>query len=314
MQQLDRSLVGVSDNKWHAIQLKLTGRYLDLMVDKQGVRMLPPLQSKPFVSEGPFSMGGVECCTWTEVKRLKLASVPKKYLHGISFKGCLKGLKANSKRKALKDGLVSRDISAGCKTKSIDNENPSTTTKNLLQSEVSLSTAVPKTGKPFVQDMSSYFLVLNNLEVQEGGQALLAQRHMKVDVKLKILGIHHSQILCKIKEMPAHGYLRLEVLLEQEMEKAFTMLDLGQRKVWYVHNGSEESRDYFTFAVFFNIKKDMLLNPHHVAHVFNIIVIPVNDLPYLKLPAGNLLVLFENSKKRLTSNTIHESSNTIQGP
>lgn len=37
-----------------------------------------------------------------------------------------------------------------------------------------------------------------------------------------------------------------------------------------------------------------------VPHMFNIIVIPVNDPPYLKVPEGNLLLLFENSKKQLT--------------
>ncbi|VCX30483.1 unnamed protein product, partial [Gulo gulo] len=54
------SLSVVSDNKWHVIQLRLTGRYLDLMVDEQGVRALLPLQSKPFVSEGPLFVGGLD--------------------------------------------------------------------------------------------------------------------------------------------------------------------------------------------------------------------------------------------------------------
>lgn len=59
--------------------------------------------------------------------------------------------------------------------------------------------------------MSGCFLVLNNLEVQEAGQALLEQRHVKVDVEFKDLGVHHSQILFKIKKMPIHGLLQLDV-------------------------------------------------------------------------------------------------------
>ena len=131
---------------------------------------------------------------------------------------------------------------------------------------------------------------------------------MKVDVELKDLGVHQSQILFKIKEMPSHGFLRLDVSPEQEMEKAFTLLDLGQGKVWYVHDGSEEPRDYFTFSVSSNSKKEVpLYLQGHVSYVFNIIVIPVNDPPNLKLPEGNLLLVFENSKKRLTPNIIHVS-------
>ncbi|KAL6030043.1 hypothetical protein STEG23_032090 [Scotinomys teguina] len=43
-----------------------------------------------------------------------------------------------------------------------------------------------------------------------------------------------------------------------------------------------------------------------IPQVFNIIVIPVNDPPYLKLPEGHLL-LFENSKKQLTPNMVQVS-------
>ncbi|XP_032967168.1 chondroitin sulfate proteoglycan 4-like [Rhinolophus ferrumequinum] len=299
----------VSDNKWHVIRLRFTESYLDLMVDEQGVRMLLPLQIKPFVSEGPLFVGGLDNHKREEIKRLELPSVHRKSARGISFKGCLKGLVTNSEKRALKDALVSKDISAGCKMKNSDTENPSITTiENLLQSEIPLSTAVREVGEPFLQDASSYFLVLNNLEVQEGGQALLEQRHVKVDMEFKDLNLHHSQVLFKIKEMPIHGFLRLDVPPEQEMEKAFTMLDLGQGKVWYVHDGSEEPRDYFTFSVSSNSKKKMpLYLQGHVPYVFNIIVIPVNDPPHLKLPEGNLLLLFENSKKRLTPNIIHVS-------
>lgn len=113
----------VSDNKWHLIQLKLTGRYLDLMVDDQEIRMVLPLQSRPFVSEGPLYMGSLDNSKEEQVKKLALASVPRKSPE-ISFKGCLRGLEANSEKRALKDAFVSKDVSAGCKMKGSDNANP----------------------------------------------------------------------------------------------------------------------------------------------------------------------------------------------
>ncbi|XDA84878.1 hypothetical protein R6Z07M_014665 [Ovis aries] len=303
------SFSSVSDDQWHDIQLRFTERYLDLMVDEQRVRTNLPLQSKLFVSAGPLFVGGLDRHKGEEVRRLGLASVSGKSAGGISFKGCLRGLEANSEKKALKDAFVSKDISAGCKTKGSDNENPfATTLEKLLLAEVPVSTADTEAGKPSLQDVSSYFLVLNNLEVQEGGQALLEQRHMKVDMELKDLGIHQSQILFKIKEMPVYGFLRLDVSPEQGPEKVFTLLDLEQGNVWYVHNGSEEPRDYFTFSVSSNSKREVPLHLQgHVSYVFNIVVIPVNDPPNLKLPEGNLLLVFENSKKRLTPNIIHVS-------
>ncbi|XP_026366483.1 chondroitin sulfate proteoglycan 4-like isoform X2 [Ursus arctos] len=299
----------VNDNKWHIIQLKFTGRYLDLMVDEQGERTLLPLQSKPFVSEGPLFVGGLDNRKGEEVKKLELASVPRKSARGISFKGCLRGLEANSEKRALKNALVSKDVAAGCKLQSSDDENPFiATTESLLRSEGPLSTSGPEAGKPFPHHASSYFLSLNNLVVQEGGRAVLEQRHMNMAVASEDLGIHPSQILFNIEEMPLHGFLRIDVTPAQERGEAFTMLDLGQGKVWYVHDGSEEPRDFFTFSVSSKSKKEMpLYLQGHVPYVFNITVLLVNDPPVLKLPEGNLLLLFENSKKRLTPNIIHVS-------
>nr|XP_051709429.1 chondroitin sulfate proteoglycan 4 isoform X2 [Oryctolagus cuniculus] len=302
--QLSSSCV-VNDNKWHVIQLKFMGRYLDLIVDKQGERTLLPLQSKPFVSEGPLFLGGLDNRMREEAKRLELASVPRKSARGISFKGCLRGLEVNSEKRALRDALVSKDISAGCKS----SINPSlTTVENLLQSEVSCSTGIPETIKPSLQDEISHFLVLSNLEVQEGGRALLEQKHIRLNVEFEDLGLHHSQVLFKIEEMPTHGFFQLDVSPEKNVEKAFTLLDLWQGKVWYVHDGSEESTDHFTFSISSKSKKEMpLYLQDHAAHVFHITVLPVNDPPYLKLPEGNLLLLFENSRKRVTPDVIHVS-------
>uniref|UniRef100_A0A8D0TYK0 Chondroitin sulfate proteoglycan 4-like n=1 Tax=Sus scrofa TaxID=9823 RepID=A0A8D0TYK0_PIG len=131
---------------------------------------------------------------------------------------------------------------------------------------------------------------------------------MNVDVDLEDLGIRQSQILFKIQEIPVHGFLQLDVSPEPDTEKAFSLLDLEQGKVWYVHNGSEEPMDYFTFSVFFSSKEEMpLYQQGQVSYVFNIIVIPVNDPPNLKLPEGSLLLVFENSKKQLTPSIIHVS-------
>ncbi|XP_005392771.1 PREDICTED: chondroitin sulfate proteoglycan 4-like [Chinchilla lanigera] len=306
--ELSSSLL-ISDTKWHTVQLQVMGGHLDLMVDEQRVRTLLPLQSDPSASEGPLFVGGLNNQMWEEAKTLDLASVPRKSARGISLKGCLQGLEVNSQKKALKDALVSKDISAGCKIKSISNANPSATTlANLPQSEAFLSTIVPGTVKPFLQELSSSFLVLSSLEVQEGGRALLEQKHMKVNMEFKDLVFNYSQILFKIEEMPVHGFLQLDVSSEQEMAKAFTMLDLWQGKVWYVHDGSEEPMDYFTFLFSSNSKKEMpLYLQDHDPYVFNINVIPVNDPPYLKLPEGNMLLVFENSKKQLSPNIIQVS-------
>ncbi|XP_040584944.1 chondroitin sulfate proteoglycan 4 isoform X2 [Mesocricetus auratus] len=296
----------VSDNKWHIVQLRVSRRHLDLTVDEQGVRTTLPLQNQAFVSEGSLFMGGLNHRMWETVRGLDLVSVPGKSVRGTSLKGCLRALEANLEKRALRDALVSKDVSAGCTSGSVHDAYPSVTVGDLFQPEPSPSAAVPSHSSP-LKNQSASFLVLNTLEVQEGGRALLGQRHIKVNMDFTGLGINYSQILFKIQEMPTHGFLQIDVQSAQEMERTFTMLDLRRGKVWYIHDGSEEPTDFFTFGVFSSSKKailSQLQNP--TPHVLNIIVIPVNDPPYLKLPEGHLL-LFENSKKQLTPSVVQVS-------
>ncbi|XP_075788582.1 chondroitin sulfate proteoglycan 4-like [Pelodiscus sinensis] len=300
------SLKTVSDNKWHSIELKFTAQYLQLMIDGETVKTSFSSHSKMPLLKGPLFVGGVDDSTRVEVIKLELTSVSGKYARGGSFKGCLRGLKANSEKRSLKNVLVTKDVSAGCKTDNYFNTNSSvvTTVKTLITA-APIFVYFPEISEPQDKEDSGHFLVLNNLIVPEGGQALLESKHIKVNLEFKKLGVRQSQILFKIKEQPSHGELRLGV--EQE-EGTFTMLDLWQGRVLYVHDGSEDTYDYFTFSISVSSKKDM---PPHLQgnerHVFRIIVSPINDAPELMLPKGNLFLLIENSKKHLTADLIKVS-------
>ncbi|XP_038957869.1 chondroitin sulfate proteoglycan 4B isoform X4 [Rattus norvegicus] len=289
----------VSDNKWHIVQLRVAGRHVDLMVDEHGERAGLPLQSQEFMSEGPLFVGGLNDRMWETAHSLELVSVPGKSIRGLSLKGCLQALEANLEKRALRDALVSRDVSAGCTSEGLRGTDPPVAGEDVLPPQPSPSTAAPNASSP-LKNRSGRFLVLNKLEVQEGGRALLGQRHIEVGVDFMYLGINYSQILFNIQEMPMHGFLQIDVWPAQEMEQTFTLSDLRRGKVWYVHDGSEEPTDCFTFRVSSNSKKVVLSQLQDlVAHVFNIVVLPVNDPPYLRLPEGHLL-LFENTKQRLT--------------
>ncbi|XP_023564655.1 chondroitin sulfate proteoglycan 4 isoform X2 [Octodon degus] len=303
------SFIFISDTTWHAVQLQVTGGHLGLVVDEQAVRTLLPLQSKPLISQGPLFVGGLDNQIREEVKMLGLASVPRKSPRGISLKGCLQGLEANSQKRALREALASKDISAGCNSKSTGNTNLSVTTlTNPPRSEAFYSTTVPGAVKSFLQEPSSSFLVLNSLEVQEGGRAQLEQKHVQVNMEFKDLVFNYSQLLFKIEESPLHGLLQLDVSSEQEVAKMFTMLDVWQGKVWYVHGGAEEYTDSFTFLLSSNSKKEMPFSlQDHEPFMFNISVIPVNDPPHLRLPNGNMLLVLENAKKRLTPSIVQVS-------
>nr|XP_020852790.1 chondroitin sulfate proteoglycan 4-like isoform X2 [Phascolarctos cinereus] len=301
------SLSLISDNEWHFVQLQFTRRYFSLLVDEERVQISLPLHSRAFECKDPLFVGGVDNSAWAEIKKLKFTPVSRKSARGGSFKGCLRGLKVNLEELSLKNALVSKDISAGCNTKSgvVSNIPVAMTEKMTLQTTTPSFSALPERFKSSLQKDSSNFLALNNLVVQEGGQAPVESKHIWVNLEFKELEIHHSQVLFQIKEKPIHGDLRLNGAPESQVKATFTMIDLWQGRVIYVHDGSESTRDHFIFSVSISKEKEI---PFHLQgndqYVFNITISPVNDPPELSLPEGNLLLLLENSKKRLTSNMI----------
>ncbi|NWR73607.1 CSPG4 protein, partial [Centropus unirufus] len=296
----------VNDSHWHYIQMKFTAGYLQLTVDEETVRKsLPPYSKLPLL-KGSLFVGGVDDSTRSEVMKLELASVSGKYARGGSFKGCLRDLKANSEKKSLKNVLVTKDISAGCETERAFNKNISLeiAVKNPTVKAIPTFAISPESSVSLGEENKSHLLILSNLVVLEGGQGPLESKHIKVNLDFQKLGIHQSQIFFEIKEPPSHGVLKLDVEPAQEVN-TFTLQDLLQGKILYIHDGSEDTYDYFNFSISASSEKTV---PSYLQrneqHVFSITVTPVNDEPEITLPEGNLLLVLENSKKRLTSDLI----------
>lgn len=131
------------------------------------------------------------------------------------------------------------------------------------------------------------------------------------------LGIHPSQLMFRIEGQPVHGQLRLDFHPEgdrmpdewqdrsvsggaEEGERTFSLLDLWQGRVMYIHSGSEVLQDFFMFSVFSSKTKELpALARGSRLHRFDVSVSPVNDAPVLSLPEGNLFTLVRNSSRQV---------------
>lgn len=137
-----------------------------------------------------------------------------------------------------------------------------------------------------------------------------------MNLDFRKLGIHPSQLMFRVEGQPVHGQLRLDLSPEfdglrgedqertitigaDEVDRTFTMLDLWQGRVMYVHSGSEVQQDFFMFSVLSNSKKELpaFLRGNRL-HRFDISITPVNDPPVLSLPEGNLFTLVEKSRRQ----------------
>ncbi|MBN3301065.1 CSPG4 protein, partial [Amia calva] len=304
------SLTFINDRKWHYVKLQFTSKSLQLTVDEETVKTAISSRTKALQLKGSLFVGGIDDSTRVEVKNLGLVSVSGKLVRGGSFKGCLKDIKVNLVKMGLPNALVTKDISVGCEPEQEPEPTteitPPTTTPWVPTPSVlrTTSTSMTTSAKSLDKRRNQNFLVLKNLVVPEGGRAPLESKHIKVNLEFKKLGIHQFQIVFKIQEQPVHGQLRLDIDQDQE-ENTFSMLDLWHGRVMYIHGGSEDSLDFFMFSVFTSSKKEV---PPYLKgnklYRFNITITPTNDAPELSLPEGNLFVLLENSKKRLTNDVL----------
>ncbi|KAK9974528.1 hypothetical protein ABG768_022617 [Culter alburnus] len=304
-----RSLTFINDNKWHDVKLFFTPKSLQLTVDGETGKSIISSRSKAFHLKGFLFLGGIDDGTRSEVRKVGLSSVAGKRVKGGSFKGCFRDIKINHVKMGLPNAVVTKDISVGCDPeKELDistTVSPTTLPMTLVDSVTQLPpTDVSTLAKGLVKKYGHNFLQLKNLVVPEGGRGALDSKHIKVNLDFKKLGIRQSQIIFRIEEQPVHGQLRLDVDQEQA-EHTFSMLDLWHGRVMYIHGGSEDPHDYFMFSVFSSSRKEVpsYLKGHKL-YRYNVTVTPTNDAPELSLPEGNLFILLENSKKRLTTDVL----------
>lgn len=304
-----RSLTLINNKKWHSVKLNFSPKSTELTVDGEMVKSSIGSRAKELQFKSYLFVGGIDDSTRAEVRKIGLLSVSGKRVRGGSFKGCLKNIEVNKIKLSLSNTIVTKDISVGCEP---EREAEPSTTVNPTSGPGSLFHLVTTTPSPHMSTLArgldrrygSNFMQLRNLVVEEGGRASLEAKHIKVLLDFKKLGIRQSQIMFRIQEQPVHGQIRLDVDPDHE-ENTFSMLDLWHGRVMYIHGGSEEPDDFFLFSVYSSSRKQV---PDYLKgnklYRYNITVTPTNDPPELSLPEGNLFVLLENSKKRLTTDIL----------
>ncbi|KAM9425771.1 chondroitin sulfate proteoglycan 4-like [Pholidichthys leucotaenia] len=302
------------NHTWYPIQLHLLPHRVQLRVGRELVKASLSQHLHVIQLRGPLFLGGLNEDAWGEARQAGLPSASFGG-RGGSFKGCLREIRVNTQKTGLPHALVTKDVTVGC------NNGPALQTVSPIYPtdfpNFNVTTAQTLTNSK----KTSNLIVLRKLEVAEGGRAPLEPKHMKVNLDFRKLGIHPSQLMFRIEEQPVHGQLRLDLspdsvgMLDwdrgraitigaKENDRTFSMLDLWQGRIMYIHGGSEDQTDFFMFSVFSSNKELPVFLKGNRLHRFEISISPVNDAPVLSLPEGNLFTLLEKSRRQMTTDVL----------
>ncbi|XP_064481470.1 FRAS1-related extracellular matrix protein 2-like isoform X1 [Ornithodoros turicata] len=141
-------------------------------------------------------------------------------------------------------------------------------------------------------------LFINRLRVREGSERLITPFELKADD----IDTPESNIKFTITQNAIHG----KVLYRRSREVSFfTMADLSDNRISYVHDGSETSKDNFSFVVTDGTHKDFFVHPDvqkatKAAQQFSIEVLPVdNSAPQLAVNKGAFALGYLDNSRRL---------------
>ncbi|CAL8384343.1 unnamed protein product, partial [Gadus morhua 'NCC'] len=322
---------------WYAVRLRLAPHGMQLWVGQEVVEAALDVEGPAVRPTGPLYLGGRDEAEASPAGAWGSSGSPQP---GGSFRGCLRDVRVNGQRLGLPQASVTRDVSVGCGGRG---QPPDTETSpdlmELLNTDADAEQPMGSGRGQGQMKSSSSFLSLEELEVEEGGGARLEPKHIQVNLDFRSMDLNPSQLMFRLEEQPLHGRLRLdpasptprntgqgeEEEAEEEEEEGeggavsggeeeaagqtFSMLDVWQGRVLYVHSGSEEPWDVLVFSVFSSSVRlqelaEVSRGKGRVLHRLPVAVRPVNDAPQLSLPAGNLLTLLERSRRQLTNDML----------
>uniref|UniRef100_A0A8D2LRD2 Chondroitin sulfate proteoglycan 4 n=2 Tax=Varanus komodoensis TaxID=61221 RepID=A0A8D2LRD2_VARKO len=302
----------ISNEQDHYVKVYMDVRKFEILVDyyasqtsNKGIHSYLDLQGSLFV-------GGLNEKAANRMRERGLAFLSGNEFFNRSFVGCMEDLRINQEKRSLQDALITRDITAGCgkldqySDYEVAYEQDEATTSSPPDHWHGplMETCLPDPSLPPIFTNFTKLLHVSPLVVAEGGTAFLEWRHTQPTIDLSSANIRQSQVLFSVTADPRHGQLELDLSRVRNKRK-FTLLDIVNRKVKYVHDGSEGPMDQLLLEVVVTARGEV---PECLwqgqIYLLPIKINPVNDAPEVNFPHGDRMVILEHTRKHLTPEII----------
>lgn len=309
---LENTQVQLDDDQWHRVKVQVSQESFVINVDSQS-SSLPLNSSEKLDLVGNLYLGGIQGKMKDVFRDTGSLSHVEDEITAESFIGCMGEIKINQKDRSLQDALVTKDVHVKCEGEDYDYSayyDVDTTTTSppvrirYVDIDMNEEHCHPTDNTPELFKNVTKFLDVTPLIVSEGNEVLFDIRNLSPTFDLSAAGINESQIVFTLPEDPWYGLVDMNINTRRTQK--FTLLDVVNKKIKYMHDGNERHPDQIRLEVVAQSNAylpECLKTPHEF-------VLPVRvALPDVNVPQLNEeeFTITENGRTRLSLSLIKVS-------
>lgn len=306
---LENTQVQLDDDQWHRVKVEISQNSFVLNVDSQS-SSLPLDSSEKLDLVGNLYLGGIHGKMKEVFRESGSLNHVEEEMTAESFIGCLGEIKVNQKDRSLQDALVTKDVHVKCEGEDYDYSSyydvDTTTTAPPVHiytySEVDSThhDCIPTNDMPEIFRNVTKLLDVTPLFVPEGGEDFININNLRPTFDLNAAGMRHSDIVFTLQNEPWYGLL--DININTKRTQKFTLLDIVNKKIKYMHDGNERHSDQIRLEVVAQSNSyipECLKTPRE--YLLPVEIIPVNDIPEI---SGEEVTITENGRTQLSPNLI----------
>ncbi|GAB1864441.1 Chondroitin sulfate proteoglycan 4 [Camponotus japonicus] len=306
----------VADGKWHNVIVDFNPSDLGIAVDHHEKTMTLPSGGNRFLDlADTLYIGGTELNKRARVLNKGLRS------GDVSYKGCIRNMILDNKDLGLPDVKVSQGIVVGCvwgypcveADPCVPGASCMQLGVNSFKCHCDQSLCIKSN---YAEDYKIYsnatlpvnleILSLSPLLVSEGEYVLITNENIAMVLDIAKYGVEETGVVFTLVTPPVYGTLALDVLTSRS-DHSFTLQDINQDKIQYMHDGSETTEDSMILELTLVAGTGYTLPGYlqgHLRFPLHVNVTPVNDPPLLEIPTAKVLRLAQGTRKILTKELI----------
>ncbi|XP_062245247.1 chondroitin sulfate proteoglycan 4 [Platichthys flesus] len=307
MKVLENTEVQLDDDQWHRVKVQISQDSFVINVDSQP-SSLPLDSSEKLDLAGNLYLGGIQGKMKEVFRESGSLNRAEEEMTAESFIGCLGEIKVNQKDRSLQDALVTKDVHVKCEGDDYDYSSyydvDATTTPPVRIRYVDMDETgqhcYPTDETPEIFRNVTKLLDVTPLLVPEGGEVFLDINNLSPTFDLSVAGMRQSDIIFTLQNDPWYGLVDMD--LNTKHTQKFTLLDVVNKKIKYMHDGNDRYADQIQIEVVTHSDgylPECLKTPRD--YVLPVEILPVNDIPQL---SGGEITITENGRTRLSPSLI----------